>query len=44
VVGSLYLPETNHVRIWDEVDDTNTSSEEVEANLSELFRKQSARG
>ena len=44
VIGSLYLPETNHVRIWDEVDDTNTSSEEVEANISELFSKQSARG
>ena len=44
VVGSLYLKETNHAQIWDEVDDTDTSSEEVEANISELFRKQSARG
>jgi MFS family permease len=44
VIGSLYLPETNHIRIWDEVDETNTSTAEVEANISELFRKQSARG
>ena len=43
VVGSLYLPETNHVKIWDEVGDANHSSEQVEANISELFRKQSAR-